>query len=85
MTRTLAWNGEVPGTAPASAVLGNPLNAFTDLTGAGIALEPDDPVGVGSMGPARRPMAGTTVAATYGGLPGAPVVSLIFDWPHAFW
>jgi 2-oxo-hept-3-ene-1,7-dioate hydratase len=60
-------------------VLGHPLNAVVWLVENGVTLEPGDYVSVGSIGPLMPTVAGRTVTATDGGLPGDPQVTVRFE------
>lgn len=63
-------------------ILGHPLNAVVWLAGAlaaeGLAMKPGQLISLGSFSALLPPKAGLKVTATYGGLPGAAPVSVMF-------
>ncbi len=65
--------------APGRAVLGNPVNSALWLLSKGVEFKPGDLISVGSFGPLFPPRAGKGgVSVTYEGLPGDPVVQVLF-------
>ncbi|MCF8150941.1 MAG: hypothetical protein K9J80_09370 [Sulfuritalea sp.] len=68
--------------APGVAILGHPLNAVVwlaeDLAKSGNKLRAGDLLSLGSFTPPMPPKAGSTITATYNGLPGNPSVSVRF-------
>ncbi|WGH77421.1 2-keto-4-pentenoate hydratase [Jannaschia ovalis] len=81
MTVTVtASDGEVLSSAQGSAVLGNPVNAALWLMSKEIVFKPGDLISVGSIGPLMPPAkANGRAEARYVGLPGDPVVSVVFE------
>lgn len=72
-------DGAVLSEAPGAAVLGNPVNAVLWLMSKGYALKAGDLISVGSIGPLLAPpQAKGKASVTYKGLPGDPVISVIF-------
>jgi 2-keto-4-pentenoate hydratase len=73
--------GKALGSAPGTAILGDPLNAVVwlaaELKAAGITLKPGDLLSLGAFGQAPA-VAGRTVTVRYQGLPGDPGVSVRF-------
>ncbi len=78
---TVDDTGKALGSAPGTAILGDPLNAViwlaAELKAAGITLQPGDLLSLGAFGQAPA-VAGRTVTVRYDGLPGNPSVQVRF-------